>query len=153
MRKLQVKPDSPFYDWIEREVSHRFDLACCLSQEQFRRETRAITQAGQIKVPGERHEKDDRHRLDDRRRYVLGWRNAEKIAALEKEAKKQESHLAELAGRISMLQKEQSALKERLSILSKLGEYTDFRDLDWKPVAVGIARLEAQGGGAVCSVG
>lgn len=144
VRKLQVKPDSPFYDWIEREVAHRFDLACCLSQEQFRRETRAITRAGQIKAPGERHEKDDRHRLDDRRRYVLGWRNAEKIAALEKEAKLQESHLAELAGRISLLQKEQSALKERISILSKLGEYTDFRDLDWKPVAVAIAKLETE---------
>ena len=87
VRKLQVKPDSPFYDWLEREVAHRFDLACCLSQEQFRRETRAITRAGQIKAPGERHEKDDRHRLDDRRRYVLGWSNAEKIAALEKDAR------------------------------------------------------------------
>jgi uncharacterized protein YPO0396 len=144
VRKLQVKPDSSFYDWIEREVAHRFDLACCQSQEQFRRETRAITQAGQIKAPGERHEKDDRHRLDDRRRYVLGWSNAEKIAALEKDAKQQETHLAELAGHISTLQKEQTALKERLSILSKLGEYSDFRDLDWKPVAVAIARLEAE---------
>jgi uncharacterized protein YPO0396 len=57
---------------------------------------------------------------------------------------RQETHLAELAGRISALQKEQSALKERLSILSKLGEYTDFRELDWKPVAVAIARLEAE---------
>jgi len=144
VRKLQVKPDSPFYNWIEREVAHRFDLACCLSQEQFRRQTRAITQAGQIKAPGERHEKDDRHRLDDRRRYVLGWSNAEKIAALEKEAGHQETHLGELAGRISTLQKEQCVLKKRLSILSKLGEYTDFRDLDWKPVAVAIARLETE---------
>lgn len=143
-RKLHVKPDSPFYDWIEREVAHRFDLACCENQEQFRRETRAITKAGQIKAPGERHEKDDRHRLDDRRRYVLGWSNAEKIAVLEKDAKRQETRLAEIAGRISTLQKEQSALKERLSILSKLGEYTDFRDLDWKPMAVVIARLEAE---------
>ncbi len=144
VRKLQVKPDSPFYDWLEREVAHRFDLACCESQEQFRRETRAITKAGQIKAPGERHEKDDRHRLDDRRRYVLGWSNAQKIAALEKHAKQQETHLADLAGRISTLQKEQSALKERLSVLSKLGEYIDFRDLDWKPVSVTIARLEAE---------
>ncbi|WP_414040598.1 ATP-binding protein [Acidithiobacillus sp. M4-SHS-6] len=144
VRKLQVKPDSPFYDWIEREVAHRFDLACCENQDQFRRETRAITKAGQIKAPGERHEKDDRHRIDDRRHYVLGWSNAEKIAALEKDAKRQETHLAELAGRISTLQKEQSILKEQLSILSKLGEYTDFRDLDWKPVAVVIARLESE---------
>jgi len=144
VRKLHVKPDSPFYDWMEREVAHRFDLACCLSHEQFRRETRAITPAGQIKAPGERHEKDDRHRLDDRRRYVLGWRNAEKIAVLERAAKQQETHLSELAGRISTLQKEQAALKERLSILSKLGEYTDFHDLDWKPVAIAIARLETE---------
>ena len=144
VRKLQIKPDSPFYDWIEREVAHRFDLACCENQDQFRRETRAITKAGQIKVPGERHEKDDRHRIDDRRRYVLGWSNVEKIAALEKDAKRQEAQLADLAGRISTLQKEQSTLKERLSVLSKLGEYTDFRDLDWKPVAVVISRLEAE---------
>jgi len=144
VRKLQVKPDSPYYDWIEREVGHRFNLACCENQDQFRREAHAITKAGQIKAPGERHEKDDRHRLDDRRRYVLGWSNAEKIAALEKDAKQQETHLANLTGRISTLQKEQSALKERLSVLSKLGEYTDFRDLDWKPVAVDIARLEGE---------
>ncbi|RMG55588.1 MAG: ATP-dependent exonuclease SbcCD, C subunit-like protein, partial [Gammaproteobacteria bacterium] len=142
VRKLQVKPDSPCYEWLEREVAHRFDLACCETQEQFRREKRAITRAGQIKAPGERHEKDDRHRLDDRRRYVLGWSNAEKIAALEKEAGRQEQQLAELAGRISALQQEQSALKERLSTLSKLDEYRDFRDLDWQPVALSIARLE-----------
>lgn len=56
-RKLMIKPDSPFYDWLEREVAHRFDLACCSTQEQFRREIRAITRAGQIKAPSERHEK------------------------------------------------------------------------------------------------
>nr|VFJ66945.1 MAG: Uncharacterized protein YPO0396 [Candidatus Kentron sp. DK] len=143
-RKIQCKPDSPFYDWIEREVGHRFDLACCATQEQFRRENRAITQSGQIKAPGERHEKDDRHRLDDRRRYVLGWRNAQKIAALEQEAGQQEARLAELAGRIGALQQEQSALKARLTNLSKLDEYTQFRDIDWRPVAEAIARLEAE---------
>jgi len=141
-RKVQIKPDSPFFDWLEQEVAHRFDLACCASQEQFRRETRAITQAGQIKVPGERHEKDDRHRIDDRQHYVLGWSNAEKIAALEKEARSQETILTELALRIGKAQQEQAALRERISILSKLGEYTDFRDLDWQPLAVEIARLE-----------
>ena len=59
VRKLAIKPDSPFYDWLEREVANRFDVACCATPEQFRRETRAITRAGQIKMPGERHEKDD----------------------------------------------------------------------------------------------
>lgn len=144
VRKLLVKPDSSFYDWLEREVIHRFDLACCLTQEQFRREKRAVTPAGQIKAPGERHEKDDRHHLDDRSRYVLGWSNAEKIAVLEARAKKQEDHLAELGSRIGALHQEQSRLKERLQTLSKLGEYEDYRELDWQPVAVAVARLETE---------
>lgn len=142
--KVQIKPDSPFYRWLEGEMAHRFDLACCRTQEQFRREVRAVTRTGQIKGAGERHEKDDRYSLDDRRRYVLGWSNEEKIAALEKEAKGREVSLGELDGRIRALQKEQSALRERLSILSKLGEYTEFRDLDWRPLAVDISRLEKE---------
>ena len=83
VRKLSVKPDSAFYHWLERELAYRFNYACCETSEQFRRETRAISKSGQIKTPGERHEKDDRHRLDDRSRYVLGWSNSAKIAALE----------------------------------------------------------------------
>lgn len=129
-RKLAIKPDSPFYDWLEREVAHRFDVACCATQEQFRREIRAITRAGQIKASGERHEKDDRHRLDDRSRYVLGWTNAAKIAALEAKARKLEASLYELGSRISKIQTEQNALKDRLTALSKLDEYADFRELD-----------------------
>ncbi|MBX9716530.1 MAG: ATP-dependent exonuclease SbcCD, C subunit-like protein, partial [Burkholderiaceae bacterium] len=29
VRKLAIKPDSPFYDWLERELAHRYDVACC----------------------------------------------------------------------------------------------------------------------------
>lgn len=71
VRKLSIKPDTPHYDWLERELAHRFDVACCATQEQFRREARAISRAGQIKDPSGRHEKDDRHRIDDRSRYAL----------------------------------------------------------------------------------
>jgi len=141
VRKLAVKPDSACYDWLERELSHRFDVACCATQEQFRRETRAITRAGQIKAPGERHEKDDRHRLDDRSRYVLGWTNAAKIDALEAKARALELRLAELGGRIGKILAEQNALKERLTALSKLDEYGDFQELDWQSLASEVAKL------------
>ncbi len=140
-RKLAIKPDSPFYDWLERELTHRFDVACCATQEQFRRETRAITRAGQIKAAGERHEKDDRHRLDDRSRYVLGWTNAAKIAALEVKARILEARLGELGSLMSKIQAERDVLKERLTALSKLDEYTDFRELDWQSLAAEVAQL------------
>jgi len=141
VRKIAVKPDSPFFDWLEKEVAHRFDVACCENQAQFRRETRAITRAGQIKAPGERHEKDDRHRIDDRSRYVLGWSNAEKIAALENQARLMEERLGGIGQRIASLQKEQQAVKSRLTTLTRIGEYREFREFDWRPLTVEIAGL------------
>ena len=143
-RKLGIKSDSPFYQWLERELAHRFDYACCATPEQFRREARAITRAGQIKAPGERHEKDDRHRIDDVSRYVLGWTNTAKIAALEAQARQLEASLGELGSRIGALLDEQRALKERLETLSKLEEYRDFDELDWRLPATEIARLEEE---------
>jgi uncharacterized protein YPO0396 len=143
-RKVNVKPDSPFFRWLEREIAHRFDFACCANQEQFRRETRAVTRAGQIKAPGERHDKDDRTRLEDRSHYVLGWSNAAKIAALEIRTRTLEATLQDIGGNIAALQKRQRSLKERLETLGKLDEYRDFRDLDWKPMAAEMARLQEE---------
>ncbi|WAK00530.1 ATP-binding protein [Methylobacter sp. YRD-M1] len=141
-RKLAIKPDTPFYDWLEREIAHRFDVACCATQEQFRREIKAITRAGQIKAPGECHEKDDRHRLDDRSRYVLGWTNTAKIAALEANARKLEVRLGELGSLIGKIQAGRDSLKERLTALSKLDEYADFRELDWQSLTLELAQLK-----------
>jgi len=126
VRKLAIKPDTALYDWLERELAHRFDLACCVDAAQFRRESRAITRNGQIKAPGERHEKDDRHRLDDRARYVLGWSNAAKIAALEGRARAEAERLGALGSHIGTLIAEQQAVRQRLDALGKLDEYRDF---------------------------
>lgn len=142
VRKLSLKPDSPFYDWLERELAHRFDVACCVTQEQFRRETRAITRAGQIKDPTGRHEKDDRHRIDDRSRYVLGWSNAAKIAALEEKSRRLEKHLGEIGGLIGKIQGERKEVQTRLAALSRLEEFADFDELDWAAKAAEVAGLE-----------
>jgi len=142
VRKLAVKNDSVFRDWLERELAHRFNVACCSTQEQFRREPKAITRAGQSKGSGERHEKDDRFRIGDRQRYVLGWTNTEKIAALGVTGRKLEKELGELESAIGGIQKKQNDVKKRHSALSKLDEYRDFAELDWQTPAVEIATLE-----------
>ena len=142
VRKLAIKPDTPFFDWLEMELAQRFDVACCATPEQFRRETRAVTRAGQVKSRGERHEKDDRHRLDDRTRYVLGWSNEEKIAALKADRQRLEAELARIGGEIADVQGQQKRLRERQAVLAKLDEYRDFRELDWGAVAADVARLE-----------
>ena len=142
VRKLEIRPDSPFYEWLERELAQRFDVACCDTYEQFQRETRALTRAGQIKGLGDRHEKDDRHRLTDRSRYILGWTNTAKIAALEAQARALEGEIAECATRLTRTQAAHGSLRERLTLLARLDEYRDFRELDWRTAAAEVAALE-----------
>ena len=142
VHKLAVKADSACCEWLERELAHRFDYACCQTQEQFRRETKALTRAGQVKAPGERHEKDDRHRLDDRGRYVLGWSNARKLAALEAEAGKLEARLADFGRRIGAAQDQLRTLRAQLDAIVRLQEIADFRELDWRACATEVARLQ-----------
>jgi uncharacterized protein YPO0396 len=86
--------------------------------------------------------KDDRHRIDDRSRYVLGWSNSAKIAALDAEARRLEVRLRELVTVIGRVQTKQNELKARLDVMSKLDEYTDFRELDWQSLAAEVARLQ-----------
>src|SRR5690606_16942928 len=117
VRKLQIHPESPHYDWLEGELARRFDYACCASLEQFRREDKAVTRAGQVKSSQERHEKDDRRRLGDRTQYVLGWSNADKIAALEKQAADLEIRIQDFATEIALHQQRQKSLDGRIALL------------------------------------
>lgn len=141
VHKLRLKSESPYYEWLERELSHRFNYACCVTHEQFRRETRAITRAGQVKDPSGRHIKDDRHNIDDRSNYVLGWDNSAKIAVLENKRSQLETILGDIAATISGIQEQRKALEKRLDALTRLDEFNTFEELDWASVAAEIARL------------
>lgn len=125
---------------IHSALPSRFDVACCATQEQFRRETKAITRTGQIKG-AERHEKDDRHRLEDRSRYVLGWSNVEKVEALEGKSLAIALRLGALGAVIVKIQNDQRHAKAELEALSKLGEYTEFHEIDWQRTALELERL------------
>lgn len=144
VHKLEIKPDSEFYPWLEQELAKRFDYACCDNLDRFRREVRAITQAGQIKAGDQRHEKDDRHRLDDRSRYVLGWSNEAKIRALENQRDTLGRAMQKVADEIAALDRRQNDLVRQRDTLIALLETQDFNDIDWASVARDIARLQAE---------
>jgi uncharacterized protein YPO0396 len=144
VRKLSILPTSPCYAWLERELAARFDVACCLDLDRFRREVEAVTPAGQIKRKGERHEKDDRTRIDDRTRYVLGWTNEDKIRSLEARLRGMEDAIAAKAENLSILQDRARDLEERMGSLARLEEFTSFREIDWAEPASQIVRIEQE---------
>ncbi len=143
-RKLAIRTDSGHYAWLEQELTRRFDHVCCSNMDRFRRETRAITRAGQIKTGGVRHEKDDRHAIDDRTRYVLGWSNEDKIRALSEQRAQLEKRIQIVADGIARLDDELKDLGARLGDLSRLDMFEEYQRLNWQEMSSRITELEAE---------
>lgn len=144
VRKLAIRPESTFYAWLERQLARRFDYACCSSLEQFRRERRAVTRAGQIKAGNERHEKDDRHAIDDRSRYILGWSNKAKIEALTEQARTLRKQIDADDDELGRIRTEQKQQRDRAHWLSQIAVYREFRELDWRSLTAEISQLETE---------
>jgi uncharacterized protein YPO0396 len=140
--KISIKTASPYYEWLENEVARRADVICCETSEDFRRESKAITRAGQIKKPGDRHEKDDRYRIDDRNRYVLGWSNQAKLEALQRRALSLENDILDIAQKLSKCQSKMAELRTALKNYARLEEVVDFRQIDWQSVSKEIEQLK-----------
>lgn len=128
--KLKIKPNTPFGLWLTRELRQRFAHVCCESREQFSRETLAITQAGQIKSKGNRHEKDDRYAIDDRRRYILGFSNQKKIDVLAASEQEFQEEIQFYRQEITDINKKQKESQERLNAIEWLEGINTFADID-----------------------
>jgi len=132
--KLRIKPDSKFYQWLENEITGRFDYACCETLDEFRHQPKAITMAGQIKTGAIRHEKDDRHRIDDKSRYILGWKNEEKIRILEGELLIIQKAGDEYLQKVKEIDLQLNKLAELRDAARDMGSIGDYREIDWKGV-------------------
>lgn len=118
-----------FQPYLMGELFKRADHRCVTSLADFRRERRAVTQEGQVRS-GDRHEKDDRHRVDDPRRWVLGWANERKIAALRSELEGIETSRAQAAADYAASAAERDGVQAKSEALARLDTYESWDDLD-----------------------
>ncbi len=140
VRKLEFKHDAPLAAWVEAEVTRQFNPVCCEALDDFRRETFALTRNGQQKNGG-RHVKDDRTRVDDRTRYVLGWSNLEKLAAVERTLKSLERDAQVLGEAIARSEELERQHRRALDALKAIATHQSFDDLDWRQSVVELQRL------------
>lgn len=139
--KIDIKPGTPFYNWLEKELIRRFNLQC-VSWEEFQNVSDGITKEGQIKTGRLRHVKDDRRDLWDRRNFVLGWSNKEKIQAIESylkslliQSKSEETEIEETSRAIRIC-------NEQLTSLMQIKRFQDWNQLNWQQETERIARLQ-----------
>lgn len=123
--------DTPLRGYLFKELFSRADHHCAETLEEFRAAERAVTREGQVRSR-DRHIKDDRRSATDPRGWVLGWRNEQKIAALQERHTAVESEVEVLAGRLDEVGREQTGARDRHTALARLDDYPSWRDLDWQ---------------------
>jgi uncharacterized protein YPO0396 len=143
VNKLEVK-DTAFAPWLERELARRADVECVQTMADFRRAPRAMTKAGQLKLSGGRHEKDDRSRIDDRSTYVLGWSNERKIDALLSRAATLAARMAAITAARADRQQALDAAIKRGEILAVLTQTSEFAEIDWQALVNRIEDLKRE---------
>ncbi len=129
--KLEFRQDSALLGWLGHHIANSFTHVCTETIEQFQRERDALTKAGQFKKGGSRHEKNDRYAIGDRLRYVLGWSNEAKIAALKTELKRLEGEFATLAKEAKLVSDQKTLNMELTRALTQLEGFAEFVTIDY----------------------
>ena len=122
--------DGRFYNWVQSQLSRRFDHQCCESMEDFRRARRAVTRNGQVKHSETDHVKDDRRRIDDRSTWVLWGNLDDKIDSLHAELQRVGKDLAQAEQARDTAKRRVHTAQKQISTVERLQETTDFRAID-----------------------
>jgi len=138
INKIRIKHDSAFYRWLEEEIITRFDYTCCETLEEFRHHPKALTVSGQIKSGGVRHEKDDRHGISDRSRFILGWKNEQKIILLENELTEIRTKGEQILIRLKNTGDAIKRLEDLRDAARDISSIQNFNEIDWQSTALSI---------------
>ena len=144
VKKVEVKEDSEFFEWLSNEIQERFNYICCDSIERFQKEVKAITKNGQIKGIRGYHEKDDRENIHDPRNYVLGWNNQEKINRIKEDVALVDKQVQENQENRDSVSKQKTELEARKIHVHDFVRIRNFQEINWKKVAEDIEKLRQE---------
>lgn len=142
--KIDIKPDTPFYDWLENYLQRSFGDYICTDVNGLQKVPFGITRQGLIKSGRIRHTKDDRKRIDDRRNYVLGWSNTEKIKALEILVNELESEIESIRHRKKKVEELERDNQNSRIVVDRILQYKDFSRINWQYHVTRIYELESE---------
>ncbi|MEI6582910.1 MAG: SbcC/MukB-like Walker B domain-containing protein [Chitinophagia bacterium] len=146
INKIEIKPRTLYYDWIENYLESQFDFVCVDNLSEFEQfHEMAITQNGLIKFKRGKHEKDDRPHITRKENYVLGWDNKEKLASLKKDLINLQTRQTENKKAIANKNTEIKNLgifkDECQNLFSKFEKYDD---INWQSYAIEIQEKTEQ---------
>ncbi len=146
VNKLTFKRNSPYTNWLEYEVSRRYNFYCVNNLKEFSRfEEFAITKEGLVKFAKGRHEKDDRLHVTRKENYVLGWDNKEKIQLLKRELRALQEKEKTVTQNIRLLEKTIKDLANtKDDFHTFFSRFIKYEEIDWQTYAKEIQEKRAQ---------
>lgn len=142
--KVAIKPETPFYEWLENYIQRNFGDYICTDVPGLQKVSFGITRQGLIKSGRIRHTKDDRRNITDRRNYVLGWSNVEKIKALDRSVNGLAKVLEQLKADIDAIETREKDNQDQKKVLTVLLYMKDFSRINWQYHATRIYDLESE---------
>jgi uncharacterized protein YPO0396 len=141
LNKVEIKPQTKFYEWLENELFEKYNYICCDNIDMFQRENYALTKQGQVKSGKFRHEKDDRKSIHDRRSYILGWANVEKLKAIQISMDEVENKIDDIEDKIKEVEIQRHKTEEMKDFLRDFIKYNDYAEINWSKESQEIKRL------------
>lgn len=138
--KLDVQPCSIYANWLRNELNRRYSHRCTEDNGEYEKHQQALTPEGLYKN-GRKHQKDDRKH---RQNFVLGWDNSDKIRQLDNEMRGLQLEVDRIKERIRPLQERSRQLDGKITDLKRLGDFSEFKRIDYKDTENDIQDTRAE---------
>ncbi|MBS1603607.1 MAG: hypothetical protein JST42_13135 [Bacteroidetes bacterium] len=141
--KLDFHPEHPLSSWVGQQVIQQYNFTCVDNEKILERFERAITIQGLIKNR-DRHEKDDRPDRNDPSRYVLGWNNEKKKAALQQRRSQLVDQIGLAEEARQRTAQRNKRLQEQVFAVKHINEHPGFKIIHVAAIVQSIHSTEEQ---------
>jgi len=141
--KLEFHPEHPLSAWVSQQVIQLYNHSCVDSEKALERYEKAITLNGLIKNR-DRHEKDDRPERNDPGRYVMGWNNEKKKAALQHRRSQLVAVMDQAAEAQQRAENKGRRLQEQVFAVKRITEHPGFKNINTARIQRDMYSIEEQ---------
>jgi uncharacterized protein YPO0396 len=141
--KLEFHPEHPLSAWVSQQVIQLYNYSCVDSEKALERYEKAITLNGLIKNR-DRHEKDDRPERNDPGRYVMGWNNEKKRAALQHRRSQLVSVMDQAGEAHQRAENKGRRLQEQVFAVKRITEHPGFININTARIQRDMYGIEEQ---------
>lgn len=143
LNKIEVKKGTDFTTELAAYLKENYNYSCSSGVAELQRFALSITEKGLIKTENH-YQKDDTEGVTKRERFVLGWDNKEAVLAAQRAVKTTEEQAQDWNRQIRQSRTERSQLQTRRDTYTRLLNFENFAEIDWKSSNKTVLDLKSQ---------